>query len=222
MRGAKGVKGVKIVPIASVVPASSSARTARRAFVLGLAMAGVGLAGGGDGRAGPAVAPASPLAGMVLVDGRGTPVPLEPRARTHRFLVIVFYSATCPCFEAHVERLATLARELAGEEVALLAVDSERHAGGAPALPLALAEGLPLMRDPDARLALRLGARFATESFVFDAAGALRFRGGIDDDRKLLHPGARAHLREALRALLSGAAPANDSAKALGCTLRLR
>ena len=64
-------------------------------------------------------------------------------------------------------------------------------------------------------------AQYATESFVFDASGRLRYRGGIDDKRKYLGPNPKAHLRDALERLLDDGAPALASAKALGCALRL-
>jgi hypothetical protein len=142
----------------------------------------------------------------------------------HRFTVVTFFSSTCPCFAVHRARLAALARETEARGVRFIIVDSERRASGqAAAAPAFVPDtALPLFRDEEARLARRLGARFATETFVFDVAGTLRYQGGIDDDRTVLSRAPRARLREELVALLDGAAPAFVSTKSLGCVLRLR
>src|SRR5450432_221963 len=60
----------------------------------------------GDTRAARAGAPASQaLGGAVLKDTHGASLPLSQLLAQHRFTVVVFYSATCPCFAAHVDRL---------------------------------------------------------------------------------------------------------------------
>ena len=157
----------------------------------------------------------------VLRDARGSGVPLAQLLSGHRFTVVVFYSAACPCFAAHVERLQRLAEEFAPQGVGFVVVDSERHAAHEASPPSLVAPALPLFRDDDGRLARRLGALYATESYVVDAHGDLRYRGGIDSDRKYLRTDTQPHLREALVGLVSGKAPAFASSKALGCALKL-
>ena len=100
-------------------------------------------------------------------------------------------------------------------------VDSERHPQGTPALPTEIAPGLPLLRDESGELARRLGALYATESYVLDPTGRVRYQGGVDSDRKYLRPDAQPYLRQALLKLLSSDAPAFATGKALGCALRL-
>jgi len=165
--------------------------------------------------------PGDGVAGVVLRDPRGAPVELAGLVRAHKLTVVVFYAATCPCFAAHVERLQRLAADLGPRGVGFLVVDSERHAGGDPPAPAQIAPGLPVFHDEGGALAHRLGARYATESDVFDAAGRLRYRGGVDSDRKYLRPDAQPYLRQALERLLAGDAPALTTTKALGCALRL-
>ena len=106
-------------------------------------------------------------------------------------------------------------------DVRFLIVDSERHSRGEAVSLFVAQTRLPILRDDDGRLARRLDAQFATETFVFDATGAVRYRGGIDGDRRYLSEKPRTHLRDALLSLLSGAAPRHAAAKALGCALRL-
>ncbi len=156
-----------------------------------------------------------------LRDARGQVTSLTALARSHKLTVLVFYAAGCPCFAAHVDRLRQLERELGPQGVGFLVVDSERHGADETSPPGEIAPGLPLLRDESGDLARRLGARYATESFVLDPAGRVRYQGGVDSDRKYLRPDAHHFLREALMKLLSGDAPAFATSKALGCALRL-
>jgi hypothetical protein len=165
-------------------------------------------------------APPSP-ADAVLRDAHDLRVPVAQLVRGNRFTVIVFYGATCPCFTAHRARLQKLAAELAPRGVGFAIVDSERHAAGEPPIPERVATNLPLLRDDGGDLARRLRARYATESFVLDAAGRVRYRGGIDSDRKVLNADAQPYLRQALASLLAGNPPPLATSKALGCALRL-
>lgn len=161
------------------------------------------------------------LADITLEKAGGDAVPLQKTIAAHRLTVVVFFSESCPCFAVHTERLRDLARELSPKGVDFVVVDSERHAAGEPRPAAVAGTDLAILRDPAGRLARRLGAQYATESFVFDTGGRLRYRGGIDDQRKYLGPNAKAHLRDALIHLLDNDAPAFVSAKALGCALRL-
>lgn len=166
-------------------------------------------------------APPPKLSDIALGSGAGRTVHLQEVVRSHRLTVVVFFSSTCPCFAVHTERLRDLARELGPKGVELVVVDSERHAAGETRLDEVPGTELPILRDDGAQLARRLDAQYATESFVFDPSGQLRYRGGIDDQRRYLGPNPKAHLRESLLRLLGNDAPAFATAKALGCALRL-
>jgi hypothetical protein len=157
----------------------------------------------------------------MLRDARGQVAPLATLARANKLTVVIFYAATCPCFSAHVERLRQLQAELGPRGVGFLVVDSERHGPREPPLPAEVAPGLPLLRDESAVLAKRLGALYATESYILDPAGKVRYQGGVDSDRKYLRPDAQPYLRHALLKLLAGDAPELATSKALGCALRL-
>jgi hypothetical protein len=170
----------------------------------------------------PGAGGSSGLAGIVLTDQRNQPVHLDALVAAHRLTVVVFYAAGCPCFAAHVPRLVDLARAHAGDDVAFVVVDSERHAPPEPGAPtIAIGSRLLGARDAHGTLARRLDARFATETFVFDSAQRLRYRGGIDGDRKYLTSKPQTHLGNALRALVAGTAPLLTTSKALGCALKL-
>lgn len=139
------------------------------------------------------------------------------------FLVVTFFSASCPCQRAHDPRLLELA-ETFGDRVAFVSVDAEANSS----LDLDRREKekrgypFPILSDPEGILADALGARFATHSAVIDREGRVRYFGGIDDDRSRLRPDARLHLRDALTALLAGKEPDRPRTKAFGCFLRRR
>ena len=141
--------------------------------------------------------------------------------RGHKLTVVIFYAAGCPCFAAHVGRLRQLEAELGSRGVGFLVVDSERRGHGERPPPPEIAPRLPILRDENAELAKRLGAAYATESYILDSNGRVRYQGGVDSDRKYLRPDAQPYLRQALLKLLSGDAPAFATSKALGCALRL-
>ena len=170
----------------------------------------------------PARATSAPEVGnAVLRDARGQATSLVALAHMHKLTVVIFYAAACPCFAAHIERLRQIEAELGPQGVGFIVVDSERHPPGAPPLPAEIAPGLPLLRDEGGVLATRLGARYATESYILDPAARVRYQGGVDSDRKYLRPDAQPYLRQALLKLLHGDAPAFATSKALGCALRL-
>jgi hypothetical protein len=161
------------------------------------------------------------ISDVVLRTHQRETVSLQSVVREHRFTAVVFFSSTCPCFAVHRGRLTDLVREMQPHDVRFLIVDSERHSSGVATPDIVAEEHLPILRDDAGLLARRLGAQFATETFVFDAKGSLRYRGGIDDDRKYLSPKPKARLRDALLSLLDGTAPPYATAKSLGCALKL-
>ena len=80
--------------------------------------------------------------------------------------------------------------------------------------------GFPVLLDPGATLARALHAEYATESFVLDRDGTVRYHGGLDSDGTTLHDGAARHLENALDDLLRDAPPRAAETKALGCALQ--
>ena len=145
-------------------------------------------------------------------------------ARGAPFTVVTFFSAHCPCQRVHDARWKELVAETSPRGVRFVFIDSESEAS--PAFDANQAEirgySWPIVSDPEGRWADLLGAEFATDTFVVDASGRVRFHGGIDSDRSHLTDDAKPYLRDALRALLAGEEPANPEPKVLGCALRRR
>jgi len=183
------------------------ARSPARSTALAWAVLALGLAGPSCAARAPAIAPdavdAAPAAGA-------------------RLTVLVFFSRHCHCLDAHEPRLRALALAYAPRGVAFSMIDSETGGTAERDAAEAKARGypFPIVVDPGARLAARLGARYATYSVVLDAGGRVRYRGGIDTDKTHLRDDATPYLANALDDLLAGRAPRVAEGKALGCALQ--
>jgi peroxiredoxin len=172
--------------------------------------------------AAPAVTESS-VPDLTLEATSGRPYALRATVSNARFTVFVFFSANCPCVSAHDERLTQLARSYESSEVQFFFVDSEVGDAVARGKQEVQRRGypFPILADPQGRLARAFGARFATTSIVVDSEGGVRYRGGIDSERRQPNPAGRFYLKEALSALLAGKAPDAVETKSLGCYLRI-
>jgi hypothetical protein len=139
-----------------------------------------------------------------------------------RWTVLVFFSPDCHCVTAHEGRLRELQADYEGRGVQFFWVDSEVGASEKRDAEEVRRRGLtfPILRDPGARAARRFDARYASDSVVLDAAGAVHYHGGIDSDRDHLRDEAEPYLRNALDDLLGGREPRVPRGPALGCALQ--
>ncbi len=141
-----------------------------------------------------------------------------------KLTVVEFFSARCPCQREHDPRFVELYRRFAKDGVAFYAVDSE--AGTTPAKLAAEAKRrgypYPILWDQGGRLAKQVGAEFCLTTLVADAAGRVRYYGGVDSDRTCMHEGEGSHpyLKNALEALLAGREPDPARTKPMGCWLQ--
>ncbi len=157
--------------------------------------------------AAPAWARDTPLeAGRSLQTLDGTPYDLEAAVRRSRAVVLVFWSAGCPCVLRYQQRVEDLLANFGSRGVTVVGVSS--NAGEAPdAVKQALqARGtsLPVVRDPGGKLADAVGARSTPTVAILDAEGKVAFLGWIDNERE---PGAKdrePYVEQALEALLAG------------------
>jgi peroxiredoxin len=146
---------------------------------------------------------------------------LEP-AGAARLTVLVFFADHCPCQAAHDARLRDLYALYHSRGVDLFAVDSETEASPERdrAEATKRAYPFPILIDHGGALARRVGADYATETFVIDRSGAVRYHGGIDSDKRRLHDDATPFLRDALDDLLTDRPLRRTESKALGCALQ--
>jgi len=139
-----------------------------------------------------------------------------------RFVVLTFFSASCPCQKSHDARLRELFARYRPRAVAFYAIDSEVHADRERDALQASARGypFPILIDQGASVAHALGAEYATFTVVLDRQGSVVYRGGIDSDKNETHDDATPYLADALDDVLAGRAPRRAEGKVLGCALR--
>ncbi len=149
-------------------------------------------------------------------------------ARAGSATVVVFTCNHCPYALAWHDRIADAARDYADRGVVFLAVnsnDSERYPRDAlPAMQQRVAAEdwpMPYLHDASQEVARSYGAKTTPDVFVLDGEGRLRYRGAPDADYD--DPDQRASwLRDALDALLAGAAPSRPETKPVGCSIKWR
>ena len=163
---------------------------------------------------------------LTLDDHAGHPVTVDPAA--HRATVVVFTSNGCPYALAWHDRIQDVAREYAGQGVALFQVISndveQQPLDSAEVMAARVVRGVvagPFLGDADLSGARRFGATATPEVFVLDPAGVVRYHGAPDrdwDDTSL-----RAEwLRAGLDAVLADGEPELPSTPPAGCSVKWR
>lgn len=142
--------------------------------------------------------------------------------------VVIWTANHCPYAIAWHERLMAVARDYAGREVAFLAVnsnDADRYpADSLEAMRERVEAGefaCPYLHDASQDAVLAWGAKTTPDVFVLDGELRLRYRGAPDadyDDPSL----DAAWVRDALEALLAGAAPDPAETEPVGCSIKWR
>lgn len=143
---------------------------------------------------------------FTLPDLHGAQVKVEAGAP---FTVVIWVSSLCPTSQVYEVRLNELKRDFADvrwvminsaamESVPELLEHFERDEPGRLQLPV--------LKDDRNVVADLFGARVSTETFVFDRAGKLQYRGAIDDARNPTRVKV-SYLREVLKDLAAGKTP---------------
>jgi hypothetical protein len=166
--------------------------------------------------------PASAASATLIDPAGGQERALDAITGASRFTVVTFFSAHCPCQQAHDARLRALYEAYAPKGIAFVGVDSEISASPARDVAEARARSypFPLLIDRGGALARALGAEYATYTVILDARGRTLYRGGIDTDRTHLTDTTAAYLRDALDDLLAAHPVRVPQSEALGCTLQ--
>jgi peroxiredoxin len=141
--------------------------------------------------------------------------------------VVVFTCNHCPYALAWHERIVAVARDYAGRDVRVLAVNSNSVAvqpgDSVEAMRERVEAGefgpVPYLRDESQAVAREYGAETTPDVFVLDADLRLRYRGAPDEDYD--DPSREAsHLRAALDAVLAGREPSPAATTPVGCTIK--
>jgi hypothetical protein len=173
-----------------------------------------GLAGGFAALQGYAGRP-----GRLAAPGSAAAPWLEAHRRPGRPLVVMAVHARCPCTDASLAELGDFLARSRGECDALLlrySPDPDRAPRPGETRELG-GVAVPVVADPDGRLAATLGALTSGSAVLMDAAGRIRFHGGITLERG--HRG-RSPAQDAMLALVADHhASALPVAPVYGCPL---
>lgn len=158
-------------------------------------------------------------AGRLGEPGPGASVWLEAHRRPNRPLVVMAVHARCPCTDASLAELGDfLARSRGACDALLLRYSPGADAASSPGETRVLGGvSVPLLSDPNGRLAADLGALTSGSVVMMDAAGRIRFHGGLTLERG--HRG-RSPAQDAMLALVNTPDnPALGIAPVYGCPL---
>ncbi len=143
-------------------------------------------------------------------------------------VVITFICRHCP-YVKHVEaELVRLGVDYVPKGVGIVAIganDAARYPADAPESLREQAETLglnyPYCHDADQSVARAFGAACTPDTFLFDGAGKLVYRGQLDDTRPNSgRPANGSDLRAALDAVLSGSPVGTDQKPSVGCGIK--
>jgi peroxiredoxin len=142
--------------------------------------------------------------------------------------LVMFICRHCP-FVKHVQgELAKIGRDYAKSGVGIVAIsanDESAHPEDSPANLAAMSKELgftfPYLFDESQDVAKAYDAQCTPDFFLYDATGALAYRGQLDDSR----PGnglpvTGKDLRGALDALVAGRAISTEQRPSIGCNIK--
>ena len=142
---------------------------------------------------------------------------------------VIFHCNHCPYAQAWEDRLIAIQREYAARGVRFALINANDPAKyptddfeHMKARAREKAYPFPYLFDESQEVARAYGATRTPEIFLFDSGRMLRYHGAPDDNYE--DPAAVQHpyLREAIDALLRGAAPPTPETKPVGCTIKWR
>src|SRR5262245_34274061 len=161
------------------------------------------------------------IADFSLHDYRGAARSLREFTQK-KFVVVAFLGCDCPLAKLYGTRLANLAKEYEGKNVAFLGINSNQQDSPSAVGDYAKARGIafPILKDPGNSMADRFGAERTPEVFVLDNQGVVRYAGRIDDQYGVGYTRPKAehrYLAEALEELLAGKSVTTATTEAEGC-----
>jgi thiol-disulfide isomerase/thioredoxin len=144
--------------------------------------------------------------------------------------VVAFICNHCPYVKHLKRQLAAFARECAARGVGMVAIssnDTGTHPQDGPGPMAADAQEngyvFPYLFDEQQTVAKLFRAACTPDFYLFDAAGALVYRGQFDDSRPGNDkPVTGRDLRAAVDATLAGRAPAPEQRPSIGCNIKWR
>lgn len=141
-----------------------------------------------------------------LVAPDGGDVLLAPMFAAHDATVLVWWSSSCPCVKRYAERVRDLAERFRPRGVAFYYVASNADDGPTEIAAAAPSAALPILQDPGGALADHFAVTSTPTVIVIDHAGAMRFRGWVDNEHPVGDPDREPWLEDALGWLADGGA----------------
>jgi len=140
----------------------------------------------------------------------------------HKIVVVAFVGTECPLAKLYGPRLAQLAKEFDSKGVAFVGIDANEQDTPSAIGTYAKATGLdiPILKDPNNKVADQFGAVRTPEVFLLDADRVVRYWGRIDDQYGIgfLRPKATERdLAAALEEVLAGKTVSKPVTQAPGC-----
>ena len=152
--------------------------------------------------------------------------PVDPlHAGPGELSVLIFITVDCPIANGYAPQLLQLFAAYEGRSVDFYLVHVDPDVGPDRARRHAADYGYegPILLDPTHRLVAMAGAKFTPEAAVFDADGAMHYRGRINnwygDLGRKRYQASKHELRDAIDAMLAGRAVAVPRTDPVGCEI---
>jgi peroxiredoxin len=164
----------------------------------------------------------SRLPGFQLKDASGTSRSLE--SYSGKIVVLVFWSCKCPVSLTYDERVEKLQAKYSDKSIVVLGVDSNANdnADEIRANAANLKIQFPILLDSEGDVSEKLGATHTPDFFVLDRESVLRYRGALDNNKKVGENGRIAYVEDAIDAILSGRAIPVSETRPFGCSIKRR
>lgn len=136
--------------------------------------------------------------------------------------VVIFLSAQCPVVNKfYKDRILQISKDYAAKGVNFIGINSNstESVEQIKANAEEKAYQFPVLIDKGNVIADKFGANVTPETYFFDAAQKLVYRGAIDNDRSGENITAK-YLSEAIDATLAGKVVAKTEANAFGCSIK--
>ena len=135
--------------------------------------------------------------------------------------VLIFVSARCPVSNAYNERMQKLYEDYNARGVSVVGINANAPESADEIRAHAKEKNLNfvILKDPDNKIADRLGAGHTPEVFFLDATAKLVYHGAIDNAQNPAMVNTP-HLRNAIDATLGGKQIERADVKAFGCSIK--
>lgn len=163
-----------------------------------------------------------------LPDPRSGETVGRPAAGAHPATLVAFLSNHCPYVQHVLDGFQSLADEMVGRGVRVIAIGSNDVGTYPQDGPKAMAElatargfAFPYVHDADQSVARAFRAACTPDFYVFDGRGALAYRGRLDGATPGNDvPVSGEELRAALEAVLGGTPAPSEQRASIGCNLK--